>query len=120
MPIAFPGDTSRPSTTEASTTDIAFRWQRTSSRSRRPQKGVSSHSTKTNSASRKVRYAVPTACSACMAVMIASMTSRLSRHRNTFGRTMILRFTVSATTIASGRDPCVMSLPTVFGIGITD
>ena len=38
------------------------------------------------------------------------MTSRLTRQRNTFGRTMSLRFTVSAT-ISATAGLCVMALP---------
>ncbi len=45
------------------------------------------------------------------------MTSRLTRHRNTFGRTRIRRFTLNATSSAAGSAPCVISLPTVEGIG---
>ena len=48
---------------------------------------------------------------------MASMTSRLIRQRNTFGRTTSFRFTVSATNSAAGRAPCVMSLPIADGMG---
>ena len=45
------------------------------------------------------------------------MTSRVSRHMNTFGRMTSRRFTVSAMNSAAGRAACAMSLPTTDGIG---
>ena len=47
----------------------------------------------------------------------ASMRSRVSRQRNTFGRMSIRRFALHATSSPAGSEPCVMSLPTIDGIG---
>jgi len=53
---------------------------------------------------------------ACVDVRMASRASKVTRHRNTFGRTMTLRLAASATISATGRAPCVMPLPTTVGI----
>ena len=45
-----------------------------------------------------------------MLVITVSTTSRPTRQRNTFGRTLTLGFTLSATRIASGRTPCATTL----------
>ena len=82
--------------------------------SRRPHHGVVSQSATTNSASRKVRNTVPKC--ACMPVITVSTTSRPTRHRNTFGRTLTLGFTVSSTRIAKGRAPCAIPLPNLDGM----
>src|SRR5215469_10045968 len=50
-----------------------------------------------------------------MLVITVSTASRLTRQRNTFGRTLILGFKVSRTTIASGRAPCAIPFPTLDG-----
>ena len=52
-----------------------------------------------------------------MPAMSASISSRVSRPRNTFGRMSIRRFALHATSTAAGRAPCVMILPTADGIG---
>jgi hypothetical protein len=67
----------------------------------------------------EVRYTVPRWC-ACVQVISASTTSRVTRQRNTFGRTLTLEFTVNASTIAGGRAPCVSPLPTMDGMCRTD
>ena len=82
--------------------------------SSRPQNGVSSQSAITNSASREVRNALPR-CGVATAVITVSTTSRLTRQRNTFGRSLIFGFAVSATSSASGRAPCGIALPTCDG-----
>ena len=73
--------------------------------SRRPHHGVSSQSAATNSASRKVRNTSPR-CGAAATVITVSTTSRHTRQRNTFGRSLTLGFAVSATRSASGRAAC--------------
>ena len=92
---------------------MAVRWYRTSSRSRRPHHGVSSHSVAANPASRVVRKIVPVTVSATYScrsmVSTASTASSVTRPRNTLGRMTSRRFTVSATSRASGSAPWVMS-----------
>jgi hypothetical protein len=80
--------------------------------------GVSSQSATTYSVIRKVRYTVPRFW-ACRLVMIASTRSRLTRQRKTLGRMFSRRFTITASSSASGRAPCVMALPTIDGIGMS-
>ena len=54
-------------------------------------------------------------CCTAAAVITVSTTSRHTRQRNTFGRTLTLGFTVSASSSASGRAPCASPLPTWTG-----
>ena len=107
---------SRPSSTELRITARVIRWNRTSRKSRRPHQGVSSHSTITNSASRKVRYSDPMYCGRS-AVSRASAGRRVARQRNTFGRKITRRLRVSATSSATWSEPWVMDLPITDGIG---
>jgi hypothetical protein len=81
----------------------------------RPHHGVSSQSTVTNSASRKVRNTVPRYCGEVLTITV-SATRRLTRQRNTFGRSLTLGFTVSATRIARGKELCASPLPTMDGM----
>ena len=56
---------------------------------------------------------------ACRQVISASMKNRLTRQRNTLGRITSRRFTLTASSSATGRAPWVSSLPAVDGIGMS-
>ena len=77
-----------------------------------------------NSPSRTVRYNVPLRCAPSMcsfrlaAETSASIHSKVSRLRNTFGRMTIRRFTDQASSSAVGSEPWVMSCPIFDGIGM--
>ena len=58
-------------------------------------------------------------CPASMLVTMASTAIRLTRHMYTLGRMVSRRFTVRASSSASGSEPWVISLPTADGIGIS-